>query len=133
MMEVKINSHRAALDDAVRHLVAAKHYAAGTIVTMPVIYPSGSSVALDVTMQGERCFVSDMGNAFDEAEMMGTSRYFKSEATRIAESYQIKFDGRIIFVEDVPFDRVGGAMVIVANASAEAARAAFWRLEQNVC
>ena len=124
MMEFKVNRSRASLDEAVRQLVATTHYAGGSVVTMPVIYPSGSSVTLEVAMHGERCFVTDMGNAFDEAEMMGSGRYFRSEATRIAEVCQIKFDGRLMFVAEVPIDRVRGAMVIVANASADAARAA---------
>ena len=124
MIEIKFKNGNAEIDNAVRKLVSTKHFAAGSIITMPVIYPSGSSVALEVILRDGRCFVSDRGYAFDEAEMTGSSRYFKSEATRIAASVGIKFDGHFMFVAEVSMENVRGALVTVANASASAARAA---------
>ena len=124
MIEIKIHSNSKSVDEAVRSLVSTRHALAGSLVTMPVMYPSGASVVLEVAVHGDRCFVSDMGTAFEEAEMMGTSRYFKSEAARIAVGYGIRFDGRLMFVAEVPIDNVHGAMVVVANASGDAARAA---------
>jgi hypothetical protein len=124
MMEFKIHSSSGILDKVVRSLVSARHALAGSLVTMPVIYPSGASVVLEVSISGDSCFVSDMGAAQEEADMMGTGRYFKAEAARIAESYGIRFDGHLMFVAEVPVDHVRGAMIVVANASGEAARAA---------
>ncbi len=124
IIEVKTHSKLTSIDEAVKNLVSTRHALAGSLVTMPVMYPSGSSVVLEVSIQGDKCFVSDMGTASEEAEMMGTSRYFKSEATRIAAGYGIKFDGRMMFVVEVPVENVQGALVIVANASGDAARAA---------
>lgn len=124
MMNTKTHSYSTLLDTAVRDLVSTRHALAGSLVTMPIIYPSGATVVLEVSIHGETCFVSDMGAASEEAEMMGTSRYFKSEATRIAESYGIRFDGRLMFVAEVPVDCIQGAMVIVSNASGDAARSA---------
>ena len=44
---------------AIRALVRAEHYHAGSIVSMPVMYPSGASVVLELFAQGERVIVSD--------------------------------------------------------------------------
>lgn len=126
------NSGNMEIDDAVRQLVNAQHFTAGTIITMPVTYPSGSSVTLEVINQDGRCFVSDRGCAHDEAEMMGTVRYFKAEATRVAEHVGIKFDGQFMFVAEVPIDNVRGALVTVANASADSARAAASKQAENI-
>lgn len=123
---VEVNA-RKSVDEAVRRLVTTSHFAAGSIVSMPVAYPSGTSVTLEITMQRERCFVSDRGGAFQEAELFGSTRYFKSEATRIAEAAGIRFDGRDIFVAEVPPANLRGAMVAVASASAEAVSAAMLR------
>jgi hypothetical protein len=124
MSEVKNHKYTQTLDEAVRTLVSTRHASAGSLVTMPVMYPSGSAVVLEVSMNGKRCFVSDMGTAFEESQMMGSNRYFKSEANRIAERYGIKFDGQLMFVAEVPIENIQGALVVVANASGDAARAA---------
>ena len=124
MIDTKFQPGNAEIDNAVRKLVNARHFAAGSIITMPVVYPSGAAVTLEAILREGRCFVSDRGCAYDEAEMIGSSRYFKSEATRIAESMGIKFDGHFMFVAEVPIDNIRGALVIVANASADAARSA---------
>ncbi len=118
---------RESVDEAVRRLVTATHFASGSIVSMPVTYPSGSTVTLEVTLQQGRCFVSDRAGGFQEAEMCGATRYFNTEATRIADSLGIRFDGRDMFVAEVPAGNLRGAMVVVANASAEAASAATLR------
>lgn len=116
------------VEDAVRKLVNVEHFRAGSFVSMPIIYPSGSTVVLEVTTEGDRCFVSDRGGGFHEAEIYGASRYFKSEAQRIATAAQIRFDGRDMFVAEVPIENLHGAMTVVANCSAEAANAAALRL-----
>lgn len=127
MIEYVEISARQSVDEAVRRLVTTSHFAAGSIVSMPVSYPSGTTVTLEITMQQGRCFVSDRGGAFQEAEMFGAPRYFKTEAVRIAEAAGIRFDGRDMFVAEVPPENLRGAMVAVANASAEATTAAMLR------
>ena len=55
---------------AIKSLIAVEHFIAGSIVTMPNIYPSGASVVLEISMQGGRVFVSDRGGGFQEAEFL---------------------------------------------------------------
>lgn len=127
MIDLIGTSARQSVDEAVRRLVTTSHFAAGSIVSMPVTYPSGTTVTVEITMQRGRCFVSDQGGGYQEAEMSGSTRYFNSEATRIAEGAGIRFDGRDMFVAEVAPGNLHGAMVVVANASAESASAAMLR------
>lgn len=122
MVEIIGDTISGDVDAAVRRLVNAQHFRAGSIVSMPVIYPSGASVVLEITMQKDRCFVTDRGGASQEAELFGATRYFKSEAERVALSSGIHFDGRDMFVAEVPRESLHGAMTVVANASAEAVK-----------
>lgn len=121
-----------AVSEAIRTIVTAEHYRAGSIVSLPIIYPSGSSVLLEVTKHGDRLLVSDRGGGFQEAELMGASRQYKEEAERIGREAGIRFDGHSMFVVDVPFDRLSGAMVVVANCSQDAAVFAAERLADGI-
>lgn len=100
-----------------RHLVSVEHFRAGSFVTMPVVYPSGASVVLEVFGQGEKFFVSDRGGGYQEAEFAGHSRYFSREAKKAAEDYGIKFDGRDMFIAEVSEGSLPGALTVVANCS----------------
>jgi hypothetical protein len=117
----------AAVESAVSRLARVEHFRGGTIVSMPMMYPSGSSVVLEIIENSGRCLVSDRGGAFSEAEMYGASRVFRKEAERAAEAADIRFDGRNMFVVDVSLDQLRGAMVVVANCSSKAASATALR------
>lgn len=119
------------IQEALSRLGSVEHFRAGSIVSLPVLYPSGSAVALEIVPNGDRCLVSDRGGGAQEAELFGASRYFKREATRVAENAGIRFDGRDMFVADVSLGRLRGAMIVVANCSAEATNAAALRLSDR--
>jgi hypothetical protein len=111
--------------------VNVEHFFAGSIVSMPIKYPSGATVVLEITGQDGRCLVCDRGGGFQEAELFGASRYFKTEAQRVADRAGIRFDGRDMFVAQVSKHVLRGAMISVANCSAEATNAAAMRLAQR--
>ncbi|RXT52719.1 hypothetical protein B6S44_18385 [Bosea sp. Tri-44] len=110
----KISTH---VEAAIQRMVSAEHFRAGSLVSMPVLYPSGASVVIEVTLQQGRCFVSDRGGGHQEAEMMGVQRGYAKEAERIAAESGIRFDGRDMFVAEVDIERLPGAMEVVANSS----------------
>lgn len=110
-----------AVDEAIKRLVSVEHFHAGSLVSMPVTYPSGASVVLEITAQSGRVFITDRGGAYQEAEFAGATRVFSREAEKVAADAGIMFDGRDMFVIEVPIDRVDGAMVVVATCSAQAA------------
>lgn len=115
------------VDEAVRRLISVEHFQAGTIISMPVLYPSGATVTLELFMQKERVFISDRGGGYLEAEMIGASRVYAKEAQRIACEAGIKFDGQDMFVAEVPIDRINGALTVVASSSSQAASLAALR------
>jgi hypothetical protein len=115
------------VDSAIHRMVVSNHFRAGSIVSMPVTYPSGSTVVIEITVQQGKCFISDRGSGYQEAELLGSSRYYKREAKRIAESVGIRFDGRDMFVAEVERSNLHGAMIVVANSSAQAVNFAAMR------
>lgn len=124
MIEIAKKTLIEGIDAAVRRMITAEHFHAGSIVSMPMLYPSGASVVLEMSVQASTVFVSDRGGGFQEAEFMGASRAFLREADRMASDFGIRFDGRDMFVAEVPLDRLDGAMKVVATASSQAAAAA---------
>lgn len=109
------------VDEIIRDLVTAEHFQAGSVVSMPVPYPSGATVVLEIFMQREKYFVSDRGGAAQEADLMGASRNFSREATSIAQEFGIRFDGHNMFVAEAPLTSLSGAMIMVSHCSQMAA------------
>lgn len=121
MTQISEQSFTECLDAAIRKLTTMEHFGAGSIVSMPVLYPSGASVVLEISQQAGAVFVSDRGGGYQEAEFIGAIRQYHREAERMAMEAGILFDGRDMFVSGVPIDRIDGAMTVVAAASAHAA------------
>jgi hypothetical protein len=117
-MSIKLST---AVNNAIQTLVRAEHFHAGSIVSMPVLYPSGASVVLELFAQGDRVMVSDRGGGHMEAEYIAATRIYSGEANRIARDAGIKFDGRDMFIAEASLDRVDAAMAIVASCSSIAA------------
>jgi hypothetical protein len=120
------------VDAAIARLISAEHFVAGSLISMPVTYPSGASVVLEITSQRDRYFVSDRGGGFQEAEYMGAARAYSREAERIAQDSGIRFDGRDMFVAEVAVDSISGALIVVANCSQQAAALAAMRAAERV-
>ncbi len=116
---------RRTLDRSLASLVEVEHFAAGSLVTMPVLYPGGGSVVLDVLPRSNGARITDRGEGFRHAELSGNEAAFSKSAERIAGDLGLVFDGRDILLEAVPIDRITGAMVMVANASAQASHSAM--------
>lgn len=127
MIELSEKTFDNQIAEALGRLITAEHFRGGSIISMPVTYPSGASVALEITRQKGRWFVSDRGGGSVEADMSGTSRYYKAEAGRVVDMAGVRFDGWDIFVDEVSDDALAGAMVVVANCSSEATKVAALR------
>jgi len=120
------------INAAVHSLISVEHFSAGSLVTMPVLYPSGSSVVLEVTVQNGRCFVTDRGTGRLEAELMGiSSRAFNKDASRVAEDAGIQFNGHDMFVAEVGMDTLAGAMEVVASSSQTAVAISSMRVSDR--
>lgn len=117
------------IDRAIQSLVSVEHASYGSLINTPLLYPSGSSVVIQVTGSGDAMFVTDMGLGFGEAEMMGApSRLFTEQAAPLAAAYGIGFDSQAFFVAKARRDQLSGAVKAVANCSLSAVHAASYRL-----
>jgi hypothetical protein len=95
------------------------------------MYPSGACAVVQITQQGDRFFVSDMGLGHQEAEMIGASTLYANSARGLADHYGIRFDNQAFFVAEASRDQLARATTIVANCSSEAAALAAYRAAER--
>lgn len=107
---------------AVERLMGRRERAGGQVhVSVPVTYPSGASVVVEIEQNADRIWVSDMGAGILEAEMMGAQESYQQLARKKADEFGVGYDNRAMFVLWAPSGRLESAIVCVANASAQAA------------
>jgi hypothetical protein len=115
------------LDQAVSRLMATRVDGDSARVAVPVLYPSGSGCAVDVVVNGDKCFVSDIALGHMEAEMQGANEFYDHCAKKAAERFGVGYDGLSVFASWASLDRIESAISAVANASVQAATAAIFR------
>jgi hypothetical protein len=96
-------------------------------ISMPILYPSGSSAAVEVVLNAGKCFVSDFGLGQMESEMNGADSYYDSAARKASTKYGVNYDGLSIFALWTPLDRIESAILAVSNASVFAANNAIYK------
>ena len=97
----------------------------------PLLYPSGSTVVVQIHRHGDRFLVSDMGMGYQEADLMGMTLLFVRNANVVAERTGVKFDQHSFFVVDATKEQLVGATVAVANCSQEAVQIAAYKLAEK--
>jgi hypothetical protein len=116
---------------AVSRLMSVKVEGERARLTVPVLYPSGSSSAVEIMTSGDKVFVSDLGFGHMEAEMYGAEDFYGVSAKAASERYGVGFDGLSIFKTWASLDRVESAIASVANASVQAASVAILRATEE--
>lgn len=96
-------------------------------VSVPVLYPSGSSAAVEVVFNAGRCFVTDLALGQMEAEMQGASNLYGDAAKKSVQRFGVGYDGLSIFATWANLDKIEGAIAAVANASVFAASNAIYK------
>lgn len=86
-------------------------------VSLPVMYPSGATVVIEIERNEDRYWVSDMGYGLVEAEMSGAQTFYGKIASRIADDFGVGFDGNAMFALWVASSQLEAAITCVANAS----------------
>jgi hypothetical protein len=110
-----------AVKDVVAGLVSSRSSEEGTVITLPNIYPSGSPVVVRVSFDGNTCFVTDMGNAYFESQLLGaTSRLISAQVKDIIEEFGVHFDNHHFFALSVEPTKLAGAIRLVGAASNKA-------------
>lgn len=118
---------KARLDRAVGRLMAARVDGNSARLCVPVIYPSGSGCTVEVLINGDKCFVSDIALGHMEAEMHGADEFYDHCAKQAAGHFGVGYDGLSVFACWAPLDRVEAVISAVANASVRAATSAIFR------
>lgn len=111
--------------------MTTEHFGSGSLIKTRLMYPSGACAVVQITQQGDRFFVSDMGLGHQEAEMIGASTLYANSARGLADHYGIRFDNQAFFVAEASRDQLARATTIVANCSSEAAALAAYRAAER--
>jgi hypothetical protein len=95
--------------------VSAKDQAAR--LSLPLLYPGGSMVGVELSRLRDGFLVSDAGSARREAGFLGGERAFSRIAHEVAHRFGVQFDHNMMFDLDVPEDGLVLAVIAVGNAA----------------
>lgn len=120
-----------AVDAAVMELVQREHFADRSIIKMPLFFPTGTGVTVEIFPQGRTVIISDNGVAFYEVQSCGADEYFNRSARAIAREAGIEFDERAFSIRDVPWDQIAGAATVVAESAFLVSLACVRKLDER--
>lgn len=86
-------------------------------LSLPLLYPGGSMVGVELSRLRDGFLVTDAGGARREAGLMGGEKTFGRLAGEIAERFGVRFDRNMIFEMDVSVDELVVVVAAVANAA----------------
>jgi hypothetical protein len=86
-------------------------------LSMPLLYPGGAMVGVEISRLRDGFLVSDAGGARREAGLLGGERSFGRIAREVVERFGVRFDHDMIFDVDVSEDELVLAVIAVANAA----------------
>ena len=66
----------------------------GSFIRTPLLYPSGSTVVVQVAQGEGRFFVSDFGLGYQESDLYGAGAFYVRHARPIAENAGVGFDNQ---------------------------------------
>lgn len=110
---------------ALQRLASVRELDGRVSVSLPVMYPSGATVVVEIERNDDRYWVSDMGYGLVEAEISGAQTFYGKIASRIADDFGVGFDGNAMFALWVASSRLEAAIACVANASSRASSEAI--------
>src|ERR1700738_3994954 len=86
-------------------------------LSMPLLYPGGAMVGVELSRLRSGFLVSDAGGARREAGLLGGERAFHRIAQDVAKRFGIRFDHNMMFDVDVEETQLVAAVMAVANAA----------------
>lgn len=115
-----------------KDLVRIRPGGRGAVITTPVLFPSGSHVTVLVSLNGDRCLITDDGAAFGEADLMGAANIFRRAAKKTAEEAGVKFNSYEIFEAEAKPERAAGMIAIIADAARRSVQLTSERLAKKI-
>jgi hypothetical protein len=104
-------------DEVARALVRISTREESARLSLPLLYPGGSMVGVEISRLRDGFLVSDAGAARREAGLLGGERSFAQLAPEIATRFGVRFDHNMFFDVDVERDELVVAVSAIANAS----------------
>jgi hypothetical protein len=117
-MPVKLETNIAQIASEVAHtLVRINAREESARLSLPLLYPGGSMVGVEISRLRDGFLVSDGGGARREAGLLGGERSFIQLAPGIATRFGVRFDHNMFFDVNVERDDLVIAVSAIANAS----------------
>lgn len=117
-MPVKLETNIAQIaDEVARALVRITAREESARLSLPLLYPGGSMVGVEISRLRDGFLVSDGGAARREAGLLGGERSFIQLAPAIATQFGVRFDHNMFFDVNVERDDLVIAVSAIANAS----------------
>jgi hypothetical protein len=104
-------------DEVARALIRISSRDDSARLSLPLLYPGGSMVGVEISRLREGFLVTDSGGARREAGLMGGEKTFVRLAGEIAERFGVRFDRNMIFEMEVTTDELVVVVAAVANAA----------------
>lgn len=107
---------RTTIDAVLRQLVSFDHGEKRTLISTPLLYPSGGTVSVRVSGDSDSGYtVTDMALGYDEAQSMGAAALYSRIVRQAAEDAGIGLEGHQLVVSGASLDQLVGAVMAVAN------------------
>jgi hypothetical protein len=103
--------------EVARALVKVSAREGAVRLSLPLLYPGGAMVGVELSRLRDGFLVSDAGAARREAGLLGGERAFQRIAQDVAKRFAIRFDHNMIFDLDVAEPHLVAAVMAVANAA----------------
>ena len=113
-------NHAAVVEAAARSLLSVSHESDTSLITLPLFYPSGAAVVVEVVGGRDSFFVNDGGRAYREVEMFGGEHLFGRNSSQIAESFSIDASKRS-FSAFASIEQLAATIADVGDASVQLA------------
>lgn len=104
-------------NEVARALVRVSAREESVRLSLPLLYPGGSMVGVELSRLRSGFLVSDAGAARREAGLLGGERAFQRLAQDVAKRFGIRFDHNMMFDLDVQEGELVPAVMAVANAA----------------
>ena len=125
------SSSRSIIDAVTKQLASVEHNEAGSFITTPLLYPSGSTVTVRIDSHGSEFFVTDMGLGYQEADMMGAGLTNPRHAKAVAQAAGVSFDDQELFIVKASNAQLAGSIITIANCSRDAVSISALRLGER--
>ena len=117
MVDTNFNNLTARANEALRRLASTRGFREKVLIDLPLIYPDGSKLVVELECTGGEYWISDMGNGALGAELNGASEFYKKAAKKISDMYSVSFDGAAIFALRVADSQLEAAIASIGTSS----------------